>query len=356
MSTDAPLGPFSTTSAFDASLEALAHALAQRETLPDRVLFLRGRDGVAMRRFSRSHWLHEQTFKPAADALERQGLHIGAPAAGERFGLVLILPSRQRDETRALFARALGLVAADGAVMASIANDEGARSGEADLARLCGRVWSLSKHKCRVFGIDRPLANVDDLACAQWLATDDIRPIADGRFVSRPGLFAWDRVDAASALLAASLPATLAGRVADLGAGYGYLSHHVLAHCPAVTALDLYEAEARALEPARINLSRCERDIPIDIVWHDVTRGLPHRYDVVVSNPPFHHQGRAEQPDLGRVFIRAAADALNANGQLWLVANRHLPYETTLDERFAQVRTVADRNGFKVIHASGPRR
>jgi 16S rRNA (guanine1207-N2)-methyltransferase len=89
--------------------------------------------------------------------------------------------------------------------------------------------------------------------------------------------------------------------------------------------------------------------------WHDVAAGVPARFDVIVSNPPI-HQGRAEQPALGRRFIEVAADALEPAGQLWLVANRHLPYEATLAARFDQVRTVVDRHGYKVMHAAGPRR
>ena len=99
---------------------------------------------------------------------------------------------------------------------------------------------------------------------------------------------------------------------------------------------------------------RAGRHVAIALHWHDVTAGLPGRYDAVVSNPPF-HQGRADQPELGRAFITAAAKALLPDGQLWLVANRHLPYEATLAAHFAEVRTVTDEGGFKVIAARGVR-
>uniref|UniRef100_UPI0039818C5F methyltransferase n=1 Tax=Salmonella sp. s54197 TaxID=3159662 RepID=UPI0039818C5F len=88
-------------------------------------------------------------------------------------------------------------------------NDEGARTHEADLSRLAGAVSVLSKHKCGVAWtapLDGPL---DPALAAGWRALDAPRAIADGRFVSRPGVFAWDRLDAGSALLAAHLPADL---------------------------------------------------------------------------------------------------------------------------------------------------
>jgi 16S rRNA (guanine1207-N2)-methyltransferase len=208
-----------------------------------------------------------------------------------------------------------------------------------------------------VFWTTPNAADIDQVLLAEWLALDAPRAIVDG-YVSRPGLFAWDRIDRASALLAAHLPDDLHGRVADLGAGYGYLASQVIARCPNVSAIDLYEAEARALEPARINLARaqreCGREPSVAVHWHDVTRGLPQRYDAIVSNPPF-HQGRADLPELGQAFITSAADALQPTGRLLIVANRHLPYEAILTARFREVHSLAVREGFKVIEASGVR-
>jgi 16S rRNA (guanine1207-N2)-methyltransferase len=322
-----------------------------------RVLFLRARADVRLREWAQPGWLCEQSFLPFAEELSRNGLHVGEPAMGEHFPLVLVLPPRQRDVARALFAQALQHAAPGGTVLAAMANAEGAKSGEADLQKLTGTVQQLSKHKCRVFWAVRDEAAIDQALLDQWLALDAPREIAGGH-VSRPGLFAWDRVDRASALLAEHLPADLHGRVADLGAGYGYLACQLIARCPRVDAIDLYEAEARALEPARTNLARAQREagreLATNVHWHDVTRGLPERYDAVVSNPPF-HQGRADLPELGRAFITSAADALVPHGRLLLVANRHLPYEAHLGQRFGTVHTLANQDGFKVIEASGVR-
>ena len=74
-------------------------------------------------------------------------------------------------------------------------------------------------------------------------------------------------------------------------------------------------------------------------------------YDVIISNPPFHAQGAADRPDIGRAFIAAAAEALRPGGRLWMVANRHLPYESVLDARFGTVRIVTQTYGFKIIEA-----
>jgi 16S rRNA (guanine1207-N2)-methyltransferase len=314
-----------------------------------RVLFLRARAGAPLREVPTGDLVCEQSFKPDADALAAAGLTLAVEADSETYPLVLVLPPRQREEARALLARAVQSAGASGIVMASALNTEGARRIESDLEMLAGPVHSLSKHKCRVFWTQAASAAASEL-CRSWETLDTPRPIADGAFLSRPGLFAWDHVDAGSALLAESLPEDLRGRGADLGAGFGTLAAAVLARCPRVKTLDLYEAEARALDLAKLNLAKIETAAALDFFWHDVTQGLTRTYDFIVSNPPF-HEGRADKTALGREFIQAAAGALVKGGRLLLVANRHLPYEATLAACFRIVKPIADRGGYKIIEA-----
>jgi len=347
-------------SAPDAVLDALFLPFSDgslRLPADGNVLFLRARDGYRLREMAQAGWLCEQSFKPFADALAHSGFMIGEAAPNARFKRVLVLPPRQREEARALFARAALHADGGGVVLACVPNAEGAKSAQADLAALLGTVSHCSKHKCRVFWGESQEAVRDRSLLDAWLALDQPQANAAGYF-SRPGLFAWDRVDTASELLAAHLPGDLHGHVADFGAGYGYLAAQIIARCPHITALDLYEAEARALEPARLNtehaIGQSGRELAFAVHWHDVTVGIERRYDVIVSNPPF-HQGRADLPDLGRAFIARAANALVPQGRLWLVANRHLPYEATLATHFEQVHMVAVEHGFKVIEAKGVR-
>ena len=319
-------------------------------------LFLRARDGAPLHQRSLPGLVCEQSFKPDADALTHSGMTLVAAEDTARYPLVLVLPPRQREEARALYARAVDHVAPGGRVVACVSNNEGARSAQDDLRKLTGAVGDLTKNKCRVFWtaplhVDDSAASLDSGLLAQWRKLDEPRAVADGRFTSRPGVFAWDRIDPASALLVEQLPADLAGVAADLGAGFGYLSAELLARCPAITALDLYEAEARALELARTNLADLATTATLGYHWHDVTAGLPKQYDVIISNPPFHTQGSAYRPDIGRRFIAVAAESLKPGGRLWLVANRHLPYESVLNDSFGSVRTVAQHDGFKIIEA-----
>jgi 16S rRNA (guanine1207-N2)-methyltransferase len=162
---------------------------------------------------------------------------------------------------------------------------------------------------------------------------------------TQPGVFSWNRDDPGSQALIAALP-QLSGCGADLGCGIGVLARAVLAS-PKVTRLALVELDRRALEAARRNVE----DARAEFHWADVRRGPELAgLDFVVMNPPFHDTG-LEDRALGQAFIRRAHAMLRTGGALWLVANRHLPYEAVLGEAFARV-TPRDAGGaFKIYEA-----
>ena len=188
-----------------------------------------------------------------------------------------------------------------------------------------------------------PHGDLDRLAEA--IAAGAPRRDANGLW-TQPGLFSWDRLDPGTAVLLAALPA-LAGKGADLGCGLGLISQAVLA-AGDVSDLVLVDLDRRAVELAGRNVD----DPRARVLWRDLRepqadiQGL----DFVVTNPPF-HDGGAEDRALGQLFIRRAAEMLAKGGVLWLVANRHLPYEAELKGAFARVRLAVEAGGFKVYEA-----
>ncbi|MTI18875.1 class I SAM-dependent methyltransferase [Rhodobacteraceae bacterium RKSG542] len=319
-----------------------------------KTLFLRARLGSALRDIPSERLVCQQTFAPDASALTRAGYELVEDTQDE-FPLVLVLPPRQRQEARALLAEAVARTKDGGIVIASVANTEGAKTCEADLAQLAGCSGKLSKNKCRVFWTQVNKAEVNADLLESWLALDAPREIEGGRYMSRPGVFSWDHIDPASQLLAESLPENLYGKGADLGAGLGYLADEVVTRCPKIVGVDLYEAEKRSLDLAKQNLAEQGKKKPLDFIWADITAGLKRNYDFVVMNPPF-HTGKADRNDLGQAFIRAASQALRPGGVLWMVANRHLPYEATLDKFFESFEIIRDEKGYKVIQATKARK
>lgn len=162
---------------------------------------------------------------------------------------------------------------------------------------------------------------------------------------TQPGVFSWDRIDPGTALLAEHLP-DFSGRGADLGCGLGMLAHRILGSAR-VKSLLMVDVDRRAVDLCARNVS----DSRVKLVWEDVRRAAkPEPLDFVVMNPPFHDAGR-ENKGLGIAFIQRAAEFLRPGGACWLVANRHLPYEAALEEKFRSIAPVAEASGFKVIEA-----
>ncbi len=283
--------------------------------------------------------------RPDIDALSAAGWTTAqAPRDGIAYGAAVVFVPRAKARARALIAQAAdaaqgGLLVIDGQ------KTDGIDSILRDCRKRAGIIGSFSKAHGKTIWLA-----ADAGAFADW-ASAGPAPIAGG-YVTAPGVFSADAVDPASALLADALPAEIGAHVVDLGAGWGYLSRRVLAQCSGVRRIDLVEADHDALACARINVD----DPRAAFHWADATRWRPDSAcDAVVMNPPF-HTGRAADADLGRAFIAAAAAMLAPRGCLWMVANRHLPYEASLSQHFAQVVEVGGDPRFKVLSAARPSR
>lgn len=280
-----------------------------------------------------------QGFRPDHDALAARGIATSARAEGPYAAAVVFVP-RAKAEARALVAEAMASVVPGGPVWIDGLKTDGINSLLKELRARVPVSEPLAKAHGKIFRL-----TADPEALADWAGREQTP--AEG-FVTLPGTFSADAVDRGSALLAACLPETLPARVADLGAGWGWLSAQILAH-PGVAQLHLVEADHSALECARANIA----DPRAVFHWADA-RNFQLREPVngVIMNPPF-HEGRAADPGLGAAFIKAAAGLLTGAGRLWMVANRHLPYEAELARHFADVTEIGGDNRFKILTATG---
>lgn len=289
-----------------------------------------------------------QTFKPLADGLTAMGLRNAVAPEGQ-FARSYVLADRHRDLSRLRFAQAWMHTQEGGEIIVSGQKTDGIDAFVKEVAKAIPISGVLPKSHGKVFWLDR--AGQIDLFDS-WLGLAKPVKNADG-FVTSAGTFSSAKIDKGSAILSEHLPTQAAGRVADLGAGWGYLSVKLLERAPTVEAIDLFEADMSALECAKINLP----DPRASFHWEDVARldAPDNQYDWVISNPPF-HQTRKSEPQLGQAFIETAARILKPSGQMMMVANRQLPYETTLESKFRSFESVAEANGFKVIVAKNPKR
>lgn len=332
------------------ALKTLFHpyrsGIVQLPDTDERILFLGAEPGFVLPDQWSSVLVAVQGFRPHFNALVRAGIETHAELPDGEFDHSLVLCSKYRGHNEALFAAAIHRTRPGGNII--IAGDKAAGAGS--LAKRLSRWFDVLDRKSKfhgvVFWLQRP-PNLNQ-AQAEITATPDPSPIGN-RFFAAPGMFSHDRVDPGSALLARHLPSDINGRVADFAAGWGYLSVQLLERCSAVTGIDLYEADLDTLQAARRNLRGVSTEGSIGFFWHDlIAEPVDQRYDTIIMNPPF-HDGRVADPKIGQAMIRVAAARLERRGRLFVVANRHLPYENILEQEFSDHGRLADEGGFKVL-------
>ena len=248
------------------ALDTLAFALATYPEFTDgatSIAFMRGQPHDGLAAWSEK-MVCEQVYKPRAAWLEEAGMKLVDRIEGEH-DLVLLLPERQREQTLADMARGFDLLKPGGTLVISLHNDWGAKRFEKHLEELASSVTTFSKHHCRVFWAKKG-KRLNKALLDEWRPLADLRRVEDGNFWSKPGLFAWDHVDDASALLLRTLPKDLHGYVADLGAGWGCLSVGVLKNFDKVLGLEAFEADREAVEAARRNVGNV--NVPFSIKIH----------------------------------------------------------------------------------------
>ena len=281
-------------------------------------------------------------FKPDHDYFAAQGHAMATSIAGAGpVALAIVCVPRAKADARALLATAAADLEPGGVIII-----DGQKTDGVDAILKECRALGLEVGEALAKAHGKLAKVVPGPQLQAWAA----RPMdVEGGFRTMPGVFSADGPDRGSALLAAALPAKLPARIADLGAGWGYLSRAVLAR-DGVRELDVIEAEMVALDCARVNLV----DPRVTFHWADVANFRPARpWNAVVMNPPFHNSRDAD-PGLGMAFLRAAHRGLAPGGTLWLVANRHLPYDPVLATLFRDVEVIGGDAAFRLTRASHP--
>lgn len=315
--------------------EAFTYALRQLELPAGKWLWLRGKAWAAEGDVYTP--LHDDA---SAISGRRRLVYSSLDEIKIAYDVVLVNCPQSLDETEGLLA--LALQKARQAVVAVAANDAGGNRLLNIMKAFGVEAHGAAKSGCKIVWTSNP-ASAAATKIKRSLEKLSLQKHAmDGRdWWTVPGLFGWNKIDAGSQLLAQHLPTTLAGKAVDIGCGYGYLAARLEA-CAKITHIDAFDVDARAIAATQKNTGE-----KVHTHWQDIRAWeSPAQYDVVVMNPPF-HSGKATDVTLGEQCLAKAWASLKTGGQLWMVANRGLPYERALP----QLKMVAEEQGFKVMKA-----
>ncbi len=267
------------------------------------------------------------------------------------FGAATLRFPRGREEFLMGLHSSASVLRPEGRLFVYGAKDEGIETAFGLLEGLFSRVETLGiGGRCRVLAAVRgeePEGLRDSLDSWKSLVNLD-HPGLPRDWVSYPGIFAHGHLDTGTRLLLDALPSVPFGaRVLDYGCGSGIVAWFAFNRSDGLE-VDLLDVDAVALHAARQNVPAGR------LILRD---GLPPRgeraYDAIVSNPPF-HRGKGEDPGMILRFIQEAPDLLNPRGTLVLVAQRRLPIQRPLQERFGGVSVLAEDSTFRVWEGRKP--
>ncbi len=283
-----------------------------------------------------------QSFKPAINDLKDMGF--SPRELSGSFDVVLMIPSKDKVQSLGWMALAFEHLVEGGKLLVACENQYGAKSYESALTKLAGVAASTPKSKCRLVSAKKTV-KLDIELQHTWLA--DVKPMClpSHGLWAQAGLFSWKAADVGSQLLLEHLP-VFEGEGMDLCCGYGLLSAHILNTSNNIKQLHMVEAEALALACAKKNVSSFSQ---VRFHHSDATcEALPKHLRWIVCNPPF-HTGQSRDIELGKMIVTRACESLTYHGQLYMVANRQLPYEHILKAHLREVEVIAVGQGFKVM-------
>lgn len=167
------------------------------------------------------------------------------------------------------------------------------------------------------------------------------------------GVFSARGIDPGSRLLVRTMDIAPGARVLDLGCGAGTLGLAVAA-MDGRSRVTLVDTSRSAVDLSRENASR-NALTNVDVRLGDGYAAVEgERFDSIISNLPA-HRGVQHDTRAAERFIAGAPRHLRPDGDVWVVANKALPYEITASRAFREVRTVAVDGRYKVLRCSGPR-
>ncbi|EJC1155637.1 16S rRNA (guanine(1207)-N(2))-methyltransferase RsmC [Cronobacter sakazakii] len=284
------------------------------------------------------HW--QVLSKPMGDNA-RYGLVADAEIVADSDTLIYYWP-KNKPEAQFQLMNLLSLLPVGTDVFVVGENRSGVRSAEAMLEAYCPLNKVDSARRCGLYHgrlEKQPEFNADD-----WWGEYQVDDLT---IKTLPGVFSRDGLDVGSDLLLSTLSPHTKGKVLDVGCGAGVLATVLASHSPKVR-LTLCDVSAPAVEASRATLAA--NGFEGEVVASNVFSEIKGRFDMIISNPPF-HDGMETSFEAAQTLIRSAVRHLNIGGELRIVANAFLPYPNVLDETFGNHEVLAQTGRFKVYRA-----
>ena len=315
---------------------------------PEDAAELAGHFGAGARFWFSNFERFRSTLALRPELTERAEFGVSPTAIASGYDRVVVYHERSKPRMRLLLSISAGAAGASSSLYLVGRNNEGIKSAKSTLRSAFGEVEKVQAARhCAVFVARGPAPGLADLEHAAARHRLD-PPAATGEYVAAPGVFAKGLLDDGSRLLLENIRPSRADRVLDVGCGVGVLGLGIASRMGTESAT-LVDVDAYALWSARRNAALVD-GVDVTVAPSDVLSDVSGRFDLIVSNPPF-HDGAATSSRFIQTLAGAAGRHLGRKGEVWIVANRFLKYEPLLGDAFRHVDVMADDGRYRVFRA-----
>lgn len=170
------------------------------------------------------------------------------------------------------------------------------------------------------------------------------------RFLSRPGVFSYGRLDDGARALLETIDVGAGERILDMGCGCGANGIFAARQTGSGGSVTLVDSNVRAAALADHN-ARVNAIETFQTIASSDMRELPAgAFDVVLANPPYYAQG-----SIARFFVEKAKELLRPAGRVYLVTKQADEVGPLMAEHFGRA-DVVERRGYNVLAAQAPER
>jgi len=283
----------------------------------------------------------KETLKKA----KKLGFNVSTVIRG-KFDTIILETTKNTEHNLALFALAESTLIHHGSL---ILNGENSLGVQSFLKRI-NYYWNYSdlliKRRGRIAIFIKK--NSLSMQIKHWHHLSKIKLNKDGYYTS-PDMFSPKKVDNGSRKLTIAFKNKLHGRVADLGAGWGYLSKEALKKNCNIRKITLFEQNFSAIKAAKLNLL----DDRATFKWMDIKslKNLKTKFDHVICNPPF-HIGQKKSIELLKLFIDCSSHVIGKTGCVWMVFITEINIDNYIFNAFKNSKIVSKDKNYKVYEMS----
>lgn len=206
---------------------------------------------------------------------------------------------------------------------------------------------SLAQKKARLIFTQKQQPNREAPYPLKWRATPYPWQLCD-----HAGVFCLGKLDIGSRFMLEHLPEGNYQQIVDLGCGNGLLTLGALNRWPNAT-YHCCDESLMAVASAQTNIAQNYPKQASQVNFradHCLSQHPDNSADLVLCNPPFHQQ-QVISTYIAETMFADAFRSLRGNGELCVVANRHLPYRNLLKKRFNDVKVLASNSKFVILIA-----